>query len=88
MAKYWLGSIFHPLIKWDSDICQLTAPAVDSDCSSLQNVNRYTANMQSMSRIRSYIVRVQFREMMGPIYVMMMHLCDVVCAASVFRSVD
>ena len=83
MAKYWLGSIFHPLIKWDSDMCQLTCSRLrlqqSAEC-------QYTANMQSMSRIRSYIVRVQFREMMGPIYVMMMHLCDVMCAASVFRS--
>ena len=41
--------------------------------------------MQSMLDVR-YIVRLQFRDMMGPIYVMMMHLCDVMCAASVFRS--
>ena len=78
MVKYWLGTIFHPLIKWDSDMCQLTCSRLrlqqSAEC-------QYTANMQSMSRIRSYIVRVQFREMLGPIYVMMMHLCSVAVGA-------
>ena len=54
MVKYWLGSIFHPQIKWDGDMCQLTCSRLrlqqSAEC-------QYTANMQYVR----YIVRLQFR---------------------------
>ena len=58
MVKYWLGSIFHPLIKWDGDMCQLTCSRLrlqqSAEC-------QYTANMQYVR----YIVRLQFRTRWG-----------------------